>query len=246
MNISIIIDLVFILIALVIVQRNYKQGFLTAAIKLVAVFISWMLAAKLAPIIAVRIYNSYLRENIILFISENIANAGINIENAGLSIEQIIAQAFGDGRLSEIMQKLITMGANAEITQNILANVADAGEISQKIELSIVGPIVINVVKTVAYIVIFFVTVTILNIIARVCKIVNKLPLIGGLNHLLGGAMGIIIAFLSVCVVCVILNLLVVILPADNGYLTMEILEGSKIYGYLKSIQFISMLNGIV
>ncbi len=241
MNTGIIIDLIFILISFSIIYKNYRRGFLSAIIKLVAVFVAWIVASKFTPVIAYQIYDKFIDDKVLLFITDKINNSGIDYESASASLQQIIVQIFGEGGLSDVLLKFFKPDSQA-IMYNTLGN----GEIAQNIANDIVRPVIINVIKTITYIVLFIVIILLCNYLAKLCKIVNHLPLIGGLNHLFGALVGVAIAFFTICVVCVSLNLLVIILPKDNSILTMEILNTSKIFVYLQSIPFLSIVNSVL
>ncbi|MCR4781106.1 MAG: CvpA family protein [Ruminiclostridium sp.] len=151
-------------------------------------------------------YEKYGIENIVLarVIAANIASE--KLEN---SLNEI------GGKLSETYAvnlknfgKDLSAGSSDAIYSVVVALVsANAADYGEQIMEHIVSPMVLPPLRIIIFLVLFILTVTILNLIASVTKLINRIPVLGKVNGVLGAVLGFIESIIMLLILCLVMKL---------------------------------------
>ena len=95
------------------------------------------------------------------------------------------------------------------------------------------------VMKTIFFAVIFIVVSCVLDIVARLLKVVNKVPVIGSVNGLLGGVCGLI----SICVICILVRFIVTLSGGNVLLLNDTAIDSTFIFRYFYNFEFLNFLT---
>ena len=107
----------------------------------------------------------------------------------------------------------------------------------------IVKPCFTIAVKSLVFCVIFFAVSVILSIIAKAMEFVNKIPLIGGLNVVLGGAVGLVQGLLTICVVCIVVRVITTLSGGNVMFFNNTAIEASYVFKLFYNYDFINFLT---
>lgn len=182
MNIaSILMDLAVVLIVVWQVRRGYRNGLMRTLIEC----LSWVAAAVLAVMIshvaAGTIYEMFFAGRITETVTNAILEAGSPESLVG-SLEQMLASLPEAVRpAAEFL--LDGMDLSAVTT-------AQAEELAQTVTNSIVRPLITSVIQLVNFLILFALGLIVLHVVAIAFGMFNAIPLVGGINQLLGGAFG--------------------------------------------------------
>ena len=107
----------------------------------------------------------------------------------------------------------------------------------------IVKPCFNVTVQTIVFSVIFFAVVIILNLVAKLLKFVNKIPVIGGFNSFCGGLVGLIQGLLTVCVVCLLVRVIVVMSGGNIIFFNNAVIDSTMIFSIFYDFEFLNFIS---
>lgn len=107
----------------------------------------------------------------------------------------------------------------------------------------IIEPTFLLIAKTVAFIVIFAVVSIVLGIVASVLKIINKIPVLGKMNSVLGAAMGLIEGLLSVFIICIAVRLIVSFGSGSMIFFNETTIGQTLVFRHFYNFEFLNFLN---
>ena len=119
----------------------------------------------------------------------------------------------------------------------------DITEISNNLENNVVRPAAVTVIKIIAFILLFIIASLLLSIVAKMLKFVNKIPLLGKANALLGG----IIGFLKAAVFVVIISAVLSFFTVNGGtflwFINGEMVNSSIILSRVSAINILGLIK---
>lgn len=237
MNIpALILDGIFIFAALILIVRSYRKGFLRTLVSTVGYLGSCVLAFVGSRALAEACYRLFFRDRLIA-----------SIEKA---IEGTAADADLPGKLSAAVEALpgylqtalSAAGIDAgELSGRISGQMADSVHaMSVSITETILYPILYMLMQGIFFLLLFAACMVLVRCLTRVLRGVERLPVIGPVNALLGAAMGAIEALVLFFVAAVTVRLL---LDFTGGFtwLNEEIISSTRLFRYFYAFD-LSML----
>lgn len=106
-----------------------------------------------------------------------------------------------------------------------------------------IRPLFTIAVQTVAFIVIFAVVSAVIAILAGVLKIVNKIPVVGTVNRILGLLAGAISGLLSVAVICIVVRFLVSLTDGSVIFLNDSTIGQTMLFRYFYDMDILNFLT---
>ena len=199
MNIvSLLMDLAVILIFLWQVRRGYRNGLMRTLIEC----LSWAAAAILAVMISYAVsgplYELIFAGRINEAITNAILEAGSPEAFAG-SLESAIAS------LPEALRsaaEFLLSGMDFSAVSS-----AQAAELAQTVSDSIVRPLITSAIQLVSFVILFALGLMILHVVAIAFGMFNTIPLVGGINRVLGGCFGLVKGAAAVFILLAVLQL---------------------------------------
>ena len=107
------------------------------------------------------------------------------------------------------------------------------GSIGDRVMTDIVEPTVMIPLKALVFCIIFAIVVALLSIIANASKVINKIPIVSGVNEFFGGVLGFLEAAVTLIIVCVLLRFLISVCGDSLVFLNENTID--KIYLFLRS-----------
>jgi uncharacterized membrane protein required for colicin V production len=221
-----IFDIVLVLVAASIIILTAKKGFVLSLLGTVSVVLSGFLSYKFTKPVTEFIYSSFLYDKI----EDKLTDVLLNLSQDSSFDDKIqamvgslpegvlnLSQGLGfeiDAALSTITQELFT---NEDIIKAFMDNFA--------------SDIITSVLEVVVFVVLFILLSFVLKYASALfSKIVKKIPVVGKLNTLLGGGLGIIKAIIAVSIICLAICPLVFVI--DVPWLK-EVISDSYVYQFI-------------
>lgn len=199
MNILLVVVGVIFLIGIII---GYKRGFLKIAISLVAYLVAIMLVTNLSPHISGWIQKS---TPLVETVQNKVKHAflpGEQSEGALSYVEESQQEQIAlieEGNIPKFIQNMLLANNNNEVYQvlGVTTFVDYIGAYIAKLIADILAFIILSALAMIA-----------VRIVLKVVGIVDKIPVIGGVNRLAGGVVGMLIALLVVWILFAVITLL--------------------------------------
>ncbi|MEG0691619.1 MAG: CvpA family protein [Oscillospiraceae bacterium] len=214
---SFIIDIVTALIGLFIIYGAYRKGFIRSIILVIGYVFSIFLAIYLSKIVSVYIFNNFIRTPIINNINQTISSSVGNI-----SVSMVVPAILS--KLPKVILNPLfsSFGGESELIQ-LIDN--QTGGILEKLGTvvadNVIAPILLSLMEVITCLIIFILCTIIVKIIAKMFTGLYAIPIIGSINSILGGVLGIvqtaIIYYLLALVISTIISLTANELPWINN-----------------------------
>ncbi|MEG2174959.1 MAG: CvpA family protein [Oscillospiraceae bacterium] len=198
------LDAVTVVVVLISAVTAYRRGFLNSIVRLVGTLGSALLCMHYSDPAAEWIYGRFFEKRVLTAISENIDRFG----QPGL-------EAFSKG-LEGLMQHL-PMGIRQALGLRLPQDLklwydkvwGSASDFPLALADSVISPLAVSLLQAIIFCVLFALCSFAVGALARLLKGVNRVPLIGGVNAVLGGLLGIVQGLLYVFVLASLLWLLI-------------------------------------
>lgn len=230
---SIILDLIALAIIVITVLISAKRGFVRTAVELVgfiaAVFISFTISTPLAN----TTYDKIIEPSIVSSVASVADTAANNSSEAVDSFWNEMPEWVKSGIEKAGISKESLDGS---ITANIGNGVTSAAESASQ---SVIKPAVTSTLALVYQVISLII---LLIIVKPIAKLINKLfsfSLVGKVNSLLGGVVGVFKGIIYAAVFCLLITLIVSF--TSNGFLifTNEAIEQSLFFSFVNSLRLI-------
>ncbi len=214
---SFIIDVVTALIGFFIIYGAYRKGFIRSIILVIGYVFSIFLAIYLSKIVSVYLFDNFIRASIIENINKTVA-ANTGAVSVSVVVPAILA------KLPPILQNPIlgSFGGEGELIKlidNQTGGILD--KLGSVIADNVVAPIILSLMEVISCFIIFILCTIFVKIIAKMFKGIYAIPIIGPINSILGGLLGIIqtgiVFYLLALIVSTIISLTANELPWINN-----------------------------
>ncbi len=221
-----IIDIIIIALFLFLVVAAYKKGFVSTVIDTFSLVISAVVSYKFFEQVAESVYNLFVRDLIETRFTRALDNVSSSVSISDRISKMIDGLPQGAVKLAEMM------GVNFK---SFNTSFASSGNMSndELVSLAVdkIGhTIMINIVEVIVFVVMFVILAVAIKFLARLLKKVNDIPLLGNLNALLGGLIGVVKAVAIVFVVCTVFYF---IAGMSGTTPVVEAINNSKIYAII-------------
>lgn len=224
-----VIDIALIVLLVLVVSASVKKGFLTSLLESLSLAISATLSYFLTPTVSEFIYQKFVYNSVKTKLSETLSKV-----TSGESLGDKVAELVGNipasaTRLAEAFGVNINSLADSVTNSSVGTDEALINTVTDKIAYNIL----IVAIEALVFLVLFILLAVIIKLLAKLIgKAANKLRLVGPLNRLLGGALGLIKAALLILVICTVLFF---IAGASDNSTVVSTIEASKIYGLISA-----------
>lgn len=243
---GILIDVVLLLIVFLCYKKGAKDGFAKTLVSLLGFAIAIVLAGSLCAPVSEFVYEKAIQPSVETAVSDAI-DANLNNESSIIPTKQQISDTIDktiDGLPGFIKDITGIEEKKDEIIKTVDKHIsANADEITQEICTVYIQPLVLKILSVIVFLLLFILIWLACKIIANALKIINKLPLLGKVNALLGGLVGVLRGVIFVLIVSWALVMIVKDGANLFGVISLETVESSII---LKTIAQYNPLNLII
>lgn len=229
----ILLDLIVVAIMALCAFLSAKRGFVRTVVELVGFILALYLAFTVSGAVANTLYNNTIEPAIVNTVTENVTNT------AAVTVDDTV-NAVWEGLPAIVSNSASFFGVEAsavsDTINNQLSNTSDVSAIAQTVAQKAVQPVVVPLIKSVLGTVLFIILMFVVKIFARLINRVFKLPLIGGINRLLGGILGLGKGLVISAIICIAISTLIAITGKEFLFFTKENIENSLLFGLLANI----------
>ena len=216
-SVGIMIDIIIVVIVLIVAIRYYKKGFVSGIVNFVGTLAALIAAFMVSKQFSGKLFENFLKDN---FIEKTSSMLGSNTDL--LTVEEVIQNV--TGFLPQGIVDFILGATEINIDGN------SAVTLSVQIVEEVIAPLVIPVISMILFFVAFALFRLFIMFLSAALINVNKIPLVGSANRMLGFFSGILVGVLYIYVLIIIIWGITVVTSNELTYLNQEILSSSKIY----------------
>lgn len=225
MDYSLIIDIITVIVGLLIVYSGYRKGFIRSIILVVGYILSVFIAIYLSKIISQYLFDSFIRTYVV-----DAINSAIEVNTGDFSAAAIIPIILA--QLPKFIANPILSGFGGEAELYKLIDDKSNGvleNLGAVISDNVVQPIMISLLEIISCLIIFLICTIIVQIIARMFKGLYSIPIVGSLNAVLGGLLGIIQVIILYYIAALVISTIISLTANNLPYLNSEVLRSTYI-----------------
>ncbi len=213
-----IFDLVVFVLLAAVVAVSAKRGFAKTVLDSVSVAVGFFTAYKFASVFSEFIYNKIIG----IFVEKSFLKVVENIE-AGLSAEEKISAL-----IKTLPQGLLDFSKNIGVdTDSLVNNVLNADISTDELLVKAVSEKLVYgianfIIEFIVFVLIFAIVSVTLKLVSTVfSKTIEKIPIVGTANYILGGVLGAVKAVFILFVVCSVGYLVMIAMNTEpNQYIS--------------------------
>lgn len=229
----IIYDSVVVFVIISSVIFSYKRGFLRSILSLVSYCVSFFIANFLGRFVSQIIFDNFIKANV----EHDIFNTLNNSLNSGSMMSSI-------NKISSIIPDWLTSYLIGDKTVNDVAGgfIAknDLNAASSVIADQIFRPYIIMIISIIAFFVLFAAVKLLFRYVYMLTRVVERMPVIGTLNGLLGGLCGVVKAGILLFIIAIIVFVVILLTKNEMNWINTGIINETHLfYMFYKFIPFI-------
>lgn len=241
-----IIDLVLVLLAFSIILRCWKQGLVASLIRLAGTVFAYISSWLLSKPISLQLYDTFLEHRLLDYADSiippelqsfppELIDAAANFPQVRDQLAGTVTAAFADVGFD--MGLPVKMVDTSDVGNRLVDTLLETGStVAEAIVEVIMKPAALMVTRVVVFIIIFALVSAIVSILFRMGKVVNHIPLVGGLNRLGGMGVGVLEAAISLYIAAALIFMAAALLRnSDIGFLQSDVLSQSSMLGWIMS-----------
>lgn len=238
MGIGLFYDVAAVAIILWFIAKGYRSGLLASVLRLMGKLVSFFGALYLSRPVAQMAYLAFVKNRLVAYVDKAILdNPALTDMLEGLEGVMVFfadkAASFSSivrtfDRLPGAFGGAQEVGAYAQAESRLIEMMNDGATLSEAIAEAALSPTILLILQAVAFLVLFLALSLLVGWLAGLLGVVNRIPVVGTFNGLLGGALGAGEALIAIYILGVILSL---VIAATGGYeyLSVEILESTRL-----------------
>ncbi len=212
---ALILDVILIAVIVLTAFHYKKKGFVAGLLDLVgnllALLVAWIASDRISP----TVFENFFKQGLIEKITQTVQERG----TSGLTM------------LVESFSSILPGGMADEVTrslQDILGS--GAPDLAVRIVDTILTPLIVPMITVVLFFIAFAVCKLVISMLVAVLTNINKIPVIGSVNELLGILVGVAGGLLNVVLLLCLIWAVVAITNNNLPVLNNDMLSGSMMY----------------
>lgn len=218
-----LLDGILIVCILLFLAIGIHRGFAKSLVGLIGTIAAVVLAVGLSGVVAQWVYSSFFQPSLMQSLQEAVGTA-----NSQAAARDVLA-ALPDWASQLLQDNGVTVPALAGI-------LAQGGEGAVITAEAVISPVMIQLLRMVAVVVLMVVFGIVVSILARVIGQIFRLPLLRQIDSLLGAAAGLLQGAVFCVLVCLVLQLWITATPDDQNPGLRASVEQSAVYQSVESI----------
>ena len=226
-----IYDLVLVLLAIIFICVGRKNGALKMLFLLIGSAVAVAAATVLSSFTADFLFAGFLREELLASVVQALPDSN--------DLNELLASVSSKSpAVSTALALLINFGTKTDTLDSLIASAAE--NTAATIVDSFISPIVIALLQSVTFILYLIIIAFLIKLIAKSLGLVNKVPVIGGINRFVGGIFGVVFAALIVFVLTVAVRV-VLASGISTDILSEQTIQNSLVYHYVYNFTAINL-----
>lgn len=223
---SFVIDILLVVLVGFVIYRAASKGFISTVLDTLSVFISAIVAKMFSAPVAEKCYDMFVHDLVrtrFIKVLDELSSA-ISIR------EKVLAMIDGLPPMAVKLAEASGVDMSSLANSVSVAGNATDEQIADIVVDKIGYTIMINITEVLIFLVLFILVALLIRFVSKFFENTNKIPLVGKLNSVLGGAIGVVKAIVILVVVC---TGLFIIASASDPNPLVDGINGSTIYTYL-------------
>lgn len=224
---GLLLDGIAVAVLIISIYRGGRQGLVQSIIRLVGSLAALIAALLLSKWLSAWLYESALQGGVYSYLSDKIPEETFSTATLASFIENIPSS------LLNLLQT--TLGIDLTSSLN---SAFQNGRPALLLFLTneVIGPVVLFLTTAILFLLLLILLGFLVRYLARLFRFVNDIPLLGSINSILGGVVGLIRGFLVLFVLAVFVDFLCSITNNSWEVLNQSIIQRTFLYQYL--VQF--------
>lgn len=212
---ALILDVILIAVIVLTAFHYKKKGFVAGLLDLVgnllALLVAWIASDRISP----TVFENFFKQGLIEKITQTVQEQGIS----GLTM------------LVENFSSILPGGMADEVTRSLQEILGSgAPDLAVRIVDTILTPLIVPMITVVLFFIAFAVCKLVISMLVAVLTNINKIPVIGSVNELLGILVGVAGGVLNVVLLLCLIWAVVAITNNNLPVLNHDMLSGSMMY----------------
>jgi len=162
----------------------------------------------------------------------------------GTEFDAVANAAEAVGRYIPQVSGSFNAGVSEAVTQ-IIVTIIEAGQpgnngITTALVDNLIAPFVLIPLRTLIFFVLFAIICLVMSFITKKLAVINRIPLVGGINSFLGGVTGFLMSAVIILLVCIGLNILITVTGNNIIFLNTMTIEESFIFKFIYNFEFLN------
>lgn len=227
---SILIDFILILIILSGLYKGFKTGFLSSVIFVIGSLVSIFVSIKLSSYISDFILNNFMRDGLI----EKVTSM-MNLDTLSSADIQSSISSFIESLPNAIRKSLeIVMGnLNNYIPQIQQDSFDTIRNIPIAIVDTIISPVILMLLNLISSLILFGIFAGLVRIISSWFSNFYKVPILGGINSILGGLIGLAQSAIWLYIISVSCKIFIIVTSNQMNFLNENIISNTFVMKYI-------------
>lgn len=187
------------------------------------VLCSLIAASWLSSVFAQFFFDNFMRERLIESVVQALPDSS--------TLTELLRNLSSDSALAAGILLLLGLDSGEVGQFDIIISEA-AGNAAHTLVDELLSPLIISLLRSIAFILIFIILSVIVKLIAKSLGLLNRAPVIGGVNRFLGALLGAVVGALAIIAatvpLCIVLHY-----SASGGFLSEAVVQRSLIYRYI-------------
>lgn len=219
---SIILDCFVIGLLCLCVWVGYRKGLVASIVSLGGYIISLLAATWLGKLFAPMVFERWLRSGMIEKVGEQLASAG-SVEELQAAVNQI------SDKIPGFLNGILFQGQTA--SDYMASHLGDsASSIAQDLVDQFLGPVTIFLLECILFVLLFAVCRLLVHIILKIAVTINYIPVIGTVNGLLGGCVGVFQAGVYLLLLAMVCEIIILFTHDSLGWLNTQQIESTYLF----------------
>lgn len=212
---ALILDVILIAVIVLTAFHYKKKGFVAGLLDLVgnllALLVAWIASDRISP----TVFENFFKQGLIEKITQTVQERG----TSGLTM------------LVESFSSILPGGMADEVTRSLQEILGSgAPDLAVRIVDTILTPLIVPMITVVLFFIAFAVCKLVISMLVAVLTNINKIPVIGSVNELLGILVGVAGGLLNVVLLLCLIWAVVAITNNNLPVLNNDMLSGSMMY----------------
>lgn len=212
---ALILDVILIAVIVLTAFHYKKKGFVAGLLDLVgnllALLVAWIASDRISP----TVFENFFKQGLIEKITQTVQERG----TSGLTM------------LVESFSSILPGGMANEVTRSLQEILGSgAPDLAVRIVDTILTPLIVPMITVVLFFIAFAVCKLVISMLVAVLTNINKIPVIGSVNELLGILVGVAGGLLNVVLLLCLIWAVVAITNNNLPVLNHDMLSGSMMY----------------
>lgn len=137
-----------------------------------------------------------------------------------------------DGSDNSVMEKIIVTVLDTADTDNLAHNIAD----------NMIRPTLLVPMRALIFVIIFVIIMIVVNLLSRLFRTVNHIPIIGGFNKLFGAAAGFVQGAIVIFLVCIFVQVIISLTGNEIIFLNTMTVDRTYIFKHIYYFDFLDFM----